>query len=207
MSIPYGTRYLILSCFNKNDKQFKGIKETAEKLAKAKSVYFTYWNNKKLLLNRRRVLKYVIVTGHGDSNNAGFSYKNIILKPDDIKLNTNTKLILLGCFQGEKRIKEEWINKTGAKSVLGATGESESALTTLFFLNLLNSSLSNIENWTNKWIKANDYLRPHFINFRKIYKLKNTNFIKLVQTVTNLKPIEAFLKVGEKYYNYLMNLW
>ena len=70
MKIPYGTRYLLITCSDPADRQFRGIAEACSLLAKTDGVHHLPWDGEALVLSRRRTLRWVVISGHGAERNA-----------------------------------------------------------------------------------------------------------------------------------------
>ena len=73
MKIPYGTRYLLLTCAGPADRQFRGIAEACSMLARTDDVHHLPWDGEALILSRRRTLRWVVVSGHGAERTARVS--------------------------------------------------------------------------------------------------------------------------------------
>ena len=210
--IPYGTRYLIITCFNSKDRQFRGIYEVSKLLKKCKGLYHYNWEGRELVLSRRRVLKWVVISGHGAKNYARLSdgHKNR-LHPKSLYFPRCIDLFLLGCYQGEEKIKRKCDRETGLciNQVHGSEDETESGLSTLFLLNVFEHGTDKAGLWFKSWIKANNYFSIWLPEIRSIYKANNLDFLvtlaKISQKV-DLKPFEDFLLVGKKYPLYLSQL-
>ena len=78
-------------------------------------------------------------------------------------------LYLLACYQGQKLIRQKWVAETKA-TVHGCESETESALSTLFLLALLEHGPESAAHWFERWREANDRLRPHFPEMRRLYE-------------------------------------
>ena len=203
--IPYGTRYLIITCANSKDKQFRGIYDVSKLLNKRKGIYHHKWEGNSLFLSRRRVLKWVVISGHGAKNYARLSdgHKNR-LYPKNLSLARDIDLFLLGCYQGKEKIKKKWAQETGLffNNVHGSKDDTESALSTLFLLNVFEHGPDKAGLWFNRWIKANNYFSIWLTEIRRLYKANNLDFLVTLDKIShkvNLKPFDDFLLVGKKY--------
>ena len=105
----------------------------------------------------------------------------------------------------------QWALATGSdpSRVYGCRGETESALSTLFLLNILDDRLERIDYWFQRWIEVNDYLRSWFPQMRITYRENRMNFLSSLQSIArrvDLAPIEDFVRVGTKYPDLLSEL-
>jgi hypothetical protein len=211
-TIPYGTRYLIITCFKSTDRQFRGIYKVSRLLDRSPYLYRWRWDGSSLSLIRRRALEWVLVSGHGAEDQARLGDgQNNALTPCSLALPVSCSLFLLGCYQGKEPTKKEWARATGLEPahVYGCGGETESVLSTLFMLNILDSGLQKADYWFERWIKANDYLRSWFPQMRSIYRENRMDFLCSLQRIAeriDLNPVEDFIRVGEKYPAYLSEL-
>jgi hypothetical protein len=140
VTVPYGTRSLFITCADGKQKQFRGIRQILRNLAKHPASSLIDWKGGVLDLDRRRVLVRVLVSGHGHENTAGIELSSKReLRPRDLRLPHNTKLYLMGCFQGREQLLRNWALGTGVAMdrVYGCTEETESALSTCLLLHLL----------------------------------------------------------------------
>ena len=211
-SIPYGTRYLIVTCSEISDAQFRGIHQAGDLLGRSPLLLKKMWNGEAIELNRRRVLKWVLVSGHGADEKARLSDgRNNALTPRHLSLPQRCKLYLLGCYQGKEKLRSQWALATGCdpSHVYGCRGETESALSTLFLLNILDDGLDRADYWFQRWIEVNDYLRSWFPQMRNIYRENQMNFLSSLQSIArrvDLAPIEDFIRVGTKHPDLLSAL-
>ena len=137
--------------------------------------------------------------------------RNNALTPHRLSLPKRCKLYLLGCYQGKESLRLQWALATGCDPahVYGCRGETESALSTLFLLNILDDGLERVSYWFERWIEANDYLRSWFPQMRVTYRENRMNFLSSLQSIArrvDLAPIEDFVRVGTKYPNFLSEL-
>ncbi len=204
-SIPYGTRYLIVTCSEVSDPQFRGIQQASDLLGRLPLLLKKMWNGEAIELKRRRVLKWVLVSGHGADEKARLSDgRNNALTPRHLSLPRRCKLYLLGCYQGKENLRSQWALATGCdpSHVYGCRGETESALSTLFLLNILDDGLDRADYWFQRWIEVNDYLRSWFPQMRSIYRENRMNFLSSLQSIArrvDLEPVEDYVRVGTKY--------
>ena len=117
--IPYGTRYLLITCSDPADRQFRGIAEACSLLAKTDSMHHLPWDGEALVLSRRRTLRWVVVSGHGAERTAWISDGDRRrLHPQDLELPPGVDLYLLACYQGRPETREGWAEETGAEVVI-----------------------------------------------------------------------------------------
>ncbi len=178
MTVPYGTRSLFITCADSKEKQFRGIRQILRNLAKYPASYLIDWRGGVLDLDRRRALVRVLISGHCHENAAGFELSSKRgLQPQDLRLPHNTKLYLMGCFQGREQLRRNWALGTGVApdGVYGCTEESESALSTCLLLHLLEEGIEAIDQWFGPWMRCNDALRPYFPVIRASYRRQGAN--------------------------------
>ena len=214
--VPYGTSLLLITTSDSADRQFSGIQEACRDLARAPSCYHLVYERQALDLSRRRNLRWVVISGHGSADtprvgNGGGSAVGNFLLPNDIKLPSRTYLLLLSCYQGREVLIKRWIEGTGAAAdrALGSTGETESALSTLFLLHLLEQDTESILFWFAKWQEANGKFRPHFPLARRIYQQNHGSFLRTMARLgedLDLSGLEEFFTGSLDYSNYLDRL-
>jgi hypothetical protein len=211
-TVPHGTRYLIVACSEPSDPQFRGIQEAGDLLGRLPQALKFPWNGKALALERRKVLRWILISGHGAEESARLSDgRNNALTPGDLLLPKGCGLYLLGCYQGKEYLKSQWAEATGGdhKRIHGCGGETESALSTLLLLNLLDDGPETIAHWFSRWIEVNDYLRSWFLIMRRTYREKRMDFLSSLKDIegrVDLAPVEDFVSVGKRYPELLSNL-
>ena len=203
--IEYGTRYLIVTCYSKTDGQVRGLYEVIRLLEKRRVVQHHSWNGEKLSLVKRRVLKWVIMCGHGAEDDAGLSDgERNRLRPKDVSFPVDIDVYLLGCYQGKKKIKRKWVEDTGmdVNRIHGCKGETESALSILFLLNILQDGPDKAGWWFKRWNDANDYFRVWFPVMRDIYKECERDFLLAIERISEKVDLESFedlWEIGKKH--------
>ena len=201
MSIPYGTRYLLITCSDPTDRQFRGIAEACSLLAKTDGVHHLPWDGEALVLSRRRTLRWVVISGHGAERTAWISDGHRRrLYPRDLELPPGVDLYLMACHQGHDANRQRWVSETGG-DVHGCEGESESALSTLFLLGLLDHGPEGIRRWFDRWRQANDRLRQHFPQMRSLYRAKGKDWSAALEEIRNavdLGPFDDILTVAKR---------
>jgi hypothetical protein len=78
-------------------------------------------------------------------------------------------------------------------------GETESALSTLFLLALLEHGPRSADRWFDRWREANDRLRGHFPEMRRLYRAHNGNWLAAlddIRAVADLGPFRDILEVA-----------
>ena len=201
MKIPYGTRYLLITCSDPADRQFRGIAEACSLLAKTNGVYHSPWDGEALVLSRRRTLRWVVVSGHGAERTACISDGHgRRLYPRDLELPHGVGLYLLACHQGREEIRHRWVSENGGE-VHGCEGETESALSTLLLLGLLDDGPASVHRWFERWRQANDGLRPHFPEMRRLYRAKGKDWsaaLEAIRDTVDLGPFGDILAGAER---------
>jgi hypothetical protein len=100
-------------------------------------------------------------------------------------------LYLLACYQGRPEIRDLWAGETGG-DVHGCEGETESALSTLFLLGLLDEGPQSISRWFDRWREANDRLRPHFPEMRRLYRARGKDWIAALEAIRDAVDLGPF---------------
>jgi hypothetical protein len=157
-----------------------------QELKRSPASHSLEWTGAALDLSRRRVLRWVLISGHGSSTRAGFELDSAQgLNPADLRLPASTRLYLMGCYQGRQRQLLAWAMGTGVdkNQVWGCTGETESALSTCLLLHLLEEGVESIDRWFPVWIRCNDATRPYFTMIRDVY------------TRTGADPVDALVEL------------
>jgi hypothetical protein len=214
MTVPFGTRNLFIRC--SDDKQFRGILRLLRELQRSKGSHSLEWMGAAADLSRRRVLRRVLISGHGSPNQAGFELDSArALKPRDLHLPEQSSLYLMGCYQGRQRQRIGWATGTGVdtRQVWGCTGETESALSTCLLLHLAEDGVESIDRWFPVWIRCNDAARPFFPMIRAIYTRREADPIAALaelKAAGNLdalfREFETFLGVITRRPSYLTDL-
>ena len=210
VKIPHGTRYLLITCAEPTDGQSRGVAQACRLLAKADGVHHLAWaGGRPLQLGRRRTLRWVVVSGHGAEGEARISDgRGRHLYSRDLPLPRGIDLYLLACYQGQETIRQKWAAKTKA-TVHGCEGETESALSTLFLLALLEHGPESAAHWFARWREANDRLRPHFPEMRRLYEERGKDFaaaLDAIGAVVDLGPLHDILAVAKRYAPILSGL-
>jgi hypothetical protein len=110
-------------------------------------------------------------------------------------------LYLLACYQGTADVAREWATRTRA-AVHGCGGETESALSALFLLALLEHGPGSAARWFERWREANDRLRPDFPRMRAIYRDESCDFAAALDAIAADFDLGAFadiLAVARRY--------
>ena len=201
MKIPHGTRYLLLTCSDPSDRQFRGVASACGLLAYTEGVHQLAWDGDPLALGRRRTLRWVVVSGHGAERTARVSdgHRRRLL-PRDLALPPGVDLYLLACYQGREEIRDRWVKETDG-DVHGCEGETESVLSTLLLLGLLDDGLESIGRWFGRWRQANDRLQPYFPEMRRLYRAKGKDWpaaLQAIRDVVDLGPFSDILAVAAR---------
>ena len=201
MTVPYGTRNLFITCADNEEKQFRGIRQILRNLAEHPASCLIDWRGGEINLDRRRVLVRVLISGHGRENTAGFELSSKRgLQPQDLRLPHNTKLYLLGCFQGREPLRRNWALGTGVAldGIYACTEETESALSTCLLLHLMEGGIEAIDRWFGPWMRCNDALRPYFPAIRSSYARRGGDpLVTLTELRAGQNLAEAFRDFDE----------
>ncbi len=228
------TASIIISCFSIGDSQFSGIEKSIKLLNK--TIWFSWikeFTDDKFDKVHEPIpkIKNVIITGHGSSefarvgdNNGNFfspnSLKKLLLKgfsPSKKENNPPPNLYLICCYQGNTSNIEEWSKKTGIekRNIFAFPEETETALSTLFFLHLLediNKGLyteTSERKWFNLWKRANTYLYPYFDDIRRIYFENGKDpqvTIKKLGKILFRRELKEFTSLYYRYPQFLEGL-
>ncbi len=214
MSVPFGTRSLFIGC--SDDRQFGGILKLLRELDGVPGSHLLDWRGVPMDLSRRRVLKRVLISGHGSPTRAGFELGTVLeLRPSDLRLPGSAGLYLMGCDQGREQQRLAWAAGTGVEveRVRGCAGETESALSTCLLLHLLEEGAESIDRWFPLWIHSNDAFRPHFPIIREVYTRTGADPIAALaelKAAGNLddlfREFDEFLAVITRRPDYLTDL-
>ena len=214
--IPYGTRYLIVTCSHPDDRQFRGIFRVCRLLHKQKGTHHLPWQGGDLSLAGRKTLKWVAISGHGAEHTARLSdgtgdENSNTLCPGDLAIPCRTHLFLLGCYQGKDAVRKQWSRGTGINPnrLHACGGETESALSTLLLLNVLEHGEDSLYYWFRRGLEANRRFRSHFLSMKALYKKNRGDFMATIDRLSeqlDLVPFNDFLEAGKKYPRYLSGL-
>ena len=200
MTIPFGTRNLFVRC--SDDQQFRGILRLLQELQTSPGSHSLTWMGAAADLSRRRVLRRVLISGHGSPNQAGFELDTArALKPGDLRLPGQSSLYLMGCYQGRQRQRIGWAMGTGVdtKRVWGCTGETESALSTCLLLHLAEDGVESIDRWFPAWIRCNDGARPFFPLIREVYTQTGADPIAALGELKAAGNLDALFREFEEF--------
>jgi hypothetical protein len=211
--IPYATRYLIINCYRPDNALFKGLYRVSRMFMKLRYCRcLNYTNETTIDLRKRRNLGTVLISGHGGRDGARMTDgADTRLYPWNLLLPPNTRLFLLGCHQGMPARITEWAGGTGVDpaNIHGAAGETETALSTLCLLGVLEDGIATLEKWFTRWIEANEYFRPWFALMRETYRAQGRVFASAIAEIgrlIDLGPFGDMLSAGMKHPEYLDNM-
>ncbi len=196
-------RYLLISCAGPGDGQFRGVAQACGLLAGVDGVRHLAWgSDQPLRPDELRDLRWVVVSGHGGPGEARVGDgRGLYLYPGQLRLSGGADLYLLACYQGQGPVLREWAAATGA-AAHGCEGETESALSTLFLLALLEDGPGSAERWFARWRDANDLLRPHFPELRRMYRKEGRDFaatLDAIACVVDLRALGDILAVARRH--------
>jgi hypothetical protein len=200
VSIPFGTRSLFIRC--SDDKQFGGILKLFQEMKRSPASYLFEWQGVPTDLSRRRVLRRVLISGHGNPIQAGFELDSERgLKPEDLRLPACTGLYLMGCHQGREKQRLAWAAGTGVEAgrVRGCAGETESALSTCLLLHLLEEGAETIDHWFPMWRHCNNAFRPYFPMIREAYARKGADPLAALEQLKGTGTLDALFREFEQF--------
>ncbi len=220
---------IVISCFSENDPQFSGINRTIKLLDKTREFKRIEWNCLKSYSiyppYLYKKIDSIIVTGHGSSeyarigDNRGNFFTPHSLKrflaifsqtPEEKTEGSGLRLYLICCHQGSKHNIEEWSrrSKIEKRNIFATPDETETALSTLFFLHLLEDVKTQVYNksstgkWFNLWKNTNIYLAPHFEEMREIYLENAGNPEAVIEKLKRILFCEEIKEFTNLYYRY-----
>ena len=95
--IPPGIHYIIITCSDPSDPQFRGIQEVSDLLGKFPQSLNSTWDGNALELSRRKALKWILISGHGAEESArlsgGGGDRNSAVTPRDLFLPNECALL------------------------------------------------------------------------------------------------------------------
>jgi hypothetical protein len=211
--IPLGTKYLVITLESKQDSRFIGINRLGRLLGKGRRFHHLSFHQELPSLKWRRNLQWVLINGHGPEDAARISSGDLALQAGQLLLPPDTHLYLTACYQGREATRRQWANMTGlpAHQVHGSENETESALTTLLFLNLLWHGPEIMSLCFERWQEANSFYLPQFPLIRRVYEEAGRQFkpamAKLRQQL-DLNPFKDFIQpaMAPDMANYLNDL-
>jgi hypothetical protein len=154
-------------------------------------------------------LLWAAVSGHGAPTSARIGDgSGTGVGPRDLFPMPGADLYLLACHQGVGPISAAWREATGA-IVHACSGETESALSALFFLALVEHGPGSAPHWFDRWLEANERLRPHFPEMRRLYAEQERDFsaaVRSIAAVVDLGPFRDILAVAARHEEALSDL-
>ncbi|GEM_PF-2843642 len=235
MSRDQARSYLFITCFSGEDRQFDGIRKALEIISHKWSLRETLrdagagvftdavslinWDSRpenSKVIRKNEKPERVLISGHGLSSEAGVGDNNgRVLRPNDLRLTGGSMLYLLCCFQGKEELLDQWSEGTGldVSNIRGCEGETETALSTIFFMHLIDNGPDALPQTFSMWYKINNMLRDFFPYIRETYKRKNYDPMKtLKKTLSYIGPLARnpdflrFIEPVERYSPLLANL-
>ncbi len=210
MKAPRGQRYLLITCADPSDGQFRGVQQACRLLQDTEGVRAVARRDGRRVAPAPTASPgWVVVSGHGSEDDAWVGDgRGHGLRPSDLGPMPGLDLYLLACYQGREQIRRKWGDATGA-SARGCAGETETALSTLFLLALLDHGPRSAPHWFDLWLDANDRLRPQFPEMRRLYEERGRDFaasIGAIAAIVDLGPFRDILAVAERNAGVLSGL-
>lgn len=216
--IPKGTKLLFITCYSEEDKQFSGISDILRKLSSVQGSFRIRWqeNSRRAMdLSSLSNIENIIISGHGalkraavtDNSGNYFAADSIITPP-------HAEYYLLCCFQGKKEILKQWADKLNIpmNRIRGCPSETETALSTLFFMHILKYGIEVLPSVFDTWCRMNQYLEPYFNSLRSLYRSTNGNPLKTIKTFTDNVDFSGFdefidfIDIAREYPEFLEGL-
>jgi len=205
-------RFLILSCFDPEDRQFRGISDICGRLDADADGRYLIWTPESQAVDASGspALEWALISGHGAEDAARMG-GGAAFTPSDLRLPAPADLYLLGCYQGRPELKALWAQGAGipAAQVHGSPEDTETALSTLFLLNLAMAGWRDIAHWFRRWIDANAWFRPHFAEINASYDRNGGDFMATLNELggaIDLEPFADFIAPGRSHAEYLTGL-
>jgi hypothetical protein len=210
VKVPPATRHLLITCARPRDRQFRAVASVCRMLSACDGVAHLRWAGEPLRLGRRSALRWVAVSGHGAEDAARIGDgRGGGLSPCDLGVASGVDLYLLACSQGREATRNAWAEGTGA-AAHGCTGETDSSLSVLFLLGLLDDGPESAWQWFGRWREANDRLRPHFSEMRRLHEALGGSFSAALDALSefvDLAPLGEVVAVAERHRDLLERLW
>ncbi|MCD6120493.1 MAG: hypothetical protein J7K04_01490 [Spirochaetales bacterium] len=216
--IPDTTKILFITCYSEKDKQFNGISHILNILSSKKESYRIKWQDSRqevLNLASLNSLENIIISGHGAAERPAVTDNHgFYLTAGNIIVPTRAEVYLLCCFQGRYKILKQWADTLHIPQsrITGCASETETALSTLFFMHLLKYGTDSIHYAFNIWCRMNEYLEPHFKSLRSLYKSTEGDPLKTIKIFTdNFKfsrreEFKKFIDTAREYPEFLEDL-
>jgi hypothetical protein len=194
VKVAPGTRYLLITCAAPAEGQFRGVARAARLLSRSAGVCHLVWHGQVSVdLASRRALRWVAVSGHGADDAARVCGGAGALRPGDLRLPAGVPLYLLACSQGREPRLAEWAACGAAPR--GCAGETESALSALFVLALVEHGPESAAAWFERWREANDRLRPRFAEMRRLYKAAGSDWVEALAAIADAVDLGGFADI------------
>jgi hypothetical protein len=223
---PTGIRFLLISCFDGAEPQFRGIGRAIELLGRSAGFAHLPWASPPreessaparpglppASLQRRRALRWTLISGHGCEDRPRIGDNRArFLSAADLRLPAPSALYLAACYQGRPELQARWSAACGVppSRVYGCPTETDSLLSACLLLHLVEEGLTSIERWFPRWVQANTRLQPHFPLLRRIYLACRRDALLTLAEADNrldLAPIRDFLQVIPRYPDLLSGL-
>ena len=216
---------LLITCFSDEDSQFSGIRKTIELLNQTQEFKWIRWNHSKNLksplYSKDIIFNDIIITGHGSPTHARigdnhgnfftpYSLKKLLNNIPQEKERIPCNLYLICCYQGKQHNIEQWSRESRieTRTIFSTSGETETALSTLFFLHLLDDikkgyyNSNSARKWFKQWERANRYLYPYFKIMRKIYFKNGRDPQFVIKELGGILFSEELGEFTTLYYSY-----
>ncbi len=196
------TRILLVSCFDLHEPPYGGMRVALGELETKPGFAWAAWDGAPLGFRDRDNLRHVVLSGHGSETHARLGDGvSRFLYPNDVGLPPEANLYLLGCFQGREDFAPIWERETGlpARQIMGAEGETETLLSTIFLLHLAEEGFAAIGELFDAWILANRIIRPRFTEARALYAETGGDPLAVLDFLSkclDLSPVLPFLELA-----------
>ncbi len=210
---PNDLKVLFITCYSDSDRQFKGISNILKEITENKSSYWLRWKGGTVDLQLYGNINTVLISGHGAfkrpavTDNLGnyFTADNIILP-------SKAFMYLLCCFQGRSSIIRQWADRLSLPRdrIFGCPSETETALSTIFFLHLLKNGTSVLRKSFMRWCGINQYLKPYFTRLRSIYRKtggRPLETLKDFENIVDLSSFDDFIGIIHEFPRFLEALY
>ena len=200
-----GTRFLLLTCFERGERQFRGIEAALPLLRRHPGFLHLPWAGERLSLRRRRRLAWILVSGHGSREAARITGGPAPpLIPAALEPPPCAALYLAACYQGLSGPAAAWTAgcRLPARRVHGAPTETDSFLSACLLLHLAERGPERLPALFPQWVRANRLLAPHFPVLRAAWRDGGADPRRLLaeaERLADLSAVRGFLEIALRH--------
>ena len=204
-AVRRGTRFLLLTCFERGERQFRGIEAALPLLRRRPGFLHLPWAGQRLCLRRRRGLAWILVSGHGSREQARITGGAVPpFTPAALEPPPGAALYLAACYQGLPGPAAAWAAgcRLPRRQVRGAPTETDSFLSACLLLHLAERGPGRLAAVFPQWVRANRLLSPHFAVLRASWQVGGGDPARLLadaQRLADLTPVRGFLAIALRH--------